>query len=234
MSLLKESVYDLSVVFNSQVLGSQPGNDSIALDYLIKKILEENPHLTPQQVQEEIDSLPDEVKKGTTCFHRDADGNPLLYTYVVKGALKDSASTLNGLATGKMVTKKKKKGDDSDGDDVVEVGEKVTAFLANVTRTVNVNPRRIPLITDKPIGFLERGVRVIGKDGPRVFLLRSEMIEEGAHFDCQIQCLETPRFTLTEELLRTLLDYSSRYMGIGQWRNSGMYGRYDYTLTKVV
>jgi hypothetical protein len=219
--VLARSVYNLKVMFVEPILGSLPGKDTPASEFLTKKAIEKNPALA-SAIIEETGTLPEEVEKGTTVFHRDTDGMPILYSYVVKGVLKASAEALNGFVTGKKKMKKEE-----------EVDETLSNFRSNIDKSVAVNPHRIRLITDKPIGFLERPLRAMTKQGPRVSLARSEMIEAGAFFECQVTCYEIPKFCATEEILRLLFDYSRDVKGFGQWHNSGIYGKFDYTLTKV-
>ena len=201
--------YVLNVTFTEPLLGSLPGKDTPASDFLTARAIEKNPELS---VEDEAETIPEAIKKGTTVFHRDPDGNPIIYNYVVKGVLKDAAGTLNGMKMGDL---------------------KVSNFRSHVDTTVIVAPRRIRIFTDKPIGFFERPLKAMTQQGPRVTLARSERIEPGAYFECDITCLETSKFHLTEEMLRELLDYSRDVKGFGQWHNSGIYGKFDYTLQKV-
>jgi len=199
---LKSTKYKLYVKFTGPLLGSQPGKNTPASDYLREKVRKEHPDI---KVDDEESSLPEEIKKGTTGFHVDERGNPVLFNYHIHGMLKEAASVLNG------------------GD--------VKAFRDKVGTTVFVSPRKIK-IHGRRVEPLERPLRAMTMQGPRTTLARSEQIAEGASLDCDIVCLNTPKFHLSEKQLRTLLDYGAM-SGIGQWRNSRLYGQFEYKLKKA-
>jgi len=200
---LKSTRYKLSVKFTGPLLGSQPGKDTPASDFLRDKVKKDHPNV---KTNDEAPSLPEQLQKGTTGFHVDRSGNPILYNYHVHGMLKEAASVLNG------------------GD--------VKAFRDKVGTTVFVTPRRIP-IKGKRVEALERPLRAMTMQGPRTTLARSEQIAEGASFECDIICLKTPKFHLSEPQLNELLQYGSM-CGMGQWRGSRLYGQFDYKLRKLV
>lgn len=199
---LKCTRYKLNVKFVEPLLGSQPGRDTPASDYIRREAKRKHPE---KNMDDEVETLPEKLQKATTGFHVDKKGNPILYNYHVHGMLKEAAAVLNG------------------GD--------VKAFRDKVSTTVFVSPRRIP-IKGKKIKPLERPLRAMTMQGPRTTLARSEQIAEGASFECDIACLNTPKFHLTETQLKTLLDYGAM-CGMGQWRNSRLFGQFEYKLRKV-
>jgi len=196
--------FDLSIKFVGPILGSQPGADTPASDFMKDKVQKERPDLN---LESETGTLPEELQKGTTGFHR-IDGRPGFLNYQVKGMLKEAGRALNGVLN-------------------------FNALRSKVDTYVFVTPREIPIngeLADKP---LERPLRAETAKGPRTSLARSEMIKEGAEITCKIEVIQTPKVKITEELLRALLDYSTR-KGLGQWRNSGIYGQFEYTLAAAV
>lgn len=194
---MNQSEYSLQIIFLTPVLGSQP-NKAVASEFIARKagfeVLPEDEDL----------SLPEELERGTTVFHRDGRGNPVLYDYMLKGFLKNAGSVFNG-------------------------AEGVKALKSKINNLVFVSPRMIKL--EIPVGseitYLERPLRADTAQGPRVALARSEMLPEGTHFRAGLTVLGSQ---ITEELLRTLLDYGY-WMGLGQWRN-GSWGQFRYELVR--
>ena len=206
--MITSTKYHLKIKMTGPLLGSQPGKDTPASDYIRDKVKEERPDLN---IADEVGTIPEELSKGTTGFFRDANGKPMLYNYQIKGMIKEAADVLNGLAG-------------------------LKAFKSKIDNLLFISPRQIPIegkLADKP---LERPLRAMTMQGPRTSLARSEMIEEGATLECDIEILTTPKGVekglITEEILRDLLTYGAR-KGLGQWRNSGLYGQFDWELTSI-
>lgn len=216
--MLNSTKYKLSLNFTEKLLGSQPGAGTPASDYikdhvrneLLKKAKREGKDKNQAEtdvnkiIEEEEINLSIEMEKGMTMFHRDEQGNPILFNYQIKGLIKECAESLNGINGIKQLKSK-------------------------IEKTVFISTRRIP-INGKVGEPLERSIRVMTMQGPRVSLVKSEVIEAGASIECELEIIELPKIKVDEELLRTLLEYGLR-IGVGQWRNSGIYGQYTYTLT---
>jgi hypothetical protein len=205
---VEKQCFDLTITTINPMLGSQPGKDTSASDFIRDKAREEHPEL--QIPPDEVESLPSEVQKGTTCFYRTADGKRLaMRNYQIKGAIKDAAMVLNGLRGVKYLRSK-------------------------IDNVLFVNPVELPIETtadpDK-MEYVERPLRAMTMQGPRVSLARSEMIPTGAVVKCKITLYPVPSSQIDEAMLRELLDYSSQ-KGLLQWRNSGYYGQYEYELTE--
>jgi len=198
-NLLPET-YKLTITFTEPLLGSQPRKD------VVREHIMRRRGIDPDSVADELETLDETLERNTTAFHK-RDGKPVLYDYMIKGFLKEAAATFNGRA---------------------ELNGMKNA-RAKIDAYVFVYPREIPIVTDSPILILERPLRAMTMQGPRVSVARSEMIPAGAKIECEVQVLAPD--IISEHLLRTILDYG-RYKGIGQWRNGG-YGRFEYELTKV-
>ena len=197
---METQTYKLKITFIEPILGSQPTRD-VASEYIAGKAGIELP-------ADEAATLPEALERGTTVFHKDANGNPQVFNYVVKGFLKASAKVLNGRSG--LPRNLRSKVDD----------------------TVFVTPRNIELRNcgsdvREHIDFLERPLRAETAQGPRVALARSEMLPAGIWFECG---LEVIKGEITESVLTELLDYGY-HKGIGQWRNGG-YGSFRYELTR--
>jgi len=205
---LKLKTYNLSITLTGPLLGSQPGRDTPAADYLRDKLRKEHPELgeIPDEELEKLPEFTEELKKGTTGFHRNGDGKPMLYNYHIMGMLKAAASSLNGTRNFKNLRSK-------------------------IQTTVRVTPRELVIDGELAEQPLERPLMGMTAQGPRVSLARSEMVNEGAKIECQIVVADTPKFCCDEALLRELLDYGSMFCGLGQWRNSAVYGQFSYELS---
>lgn len=201
MKNLLPETYKLVITFTEPLLGSQPQKD------VVREHIMRRRGIDPDAVADELETLDETLERNTTAFHK-RNGKPVLFDYVVKGFLKEAAATFNGRA---------------------EIGRMKNA-RSKIDSYVFVYPREIPIITDSPtILVLERPLRAMTMQGPRVSVVRSEMLPAGARIECEIHVLAPD--VISEQLLRALLDYG-RYKGLGQWRNGG-YGRFEYELTRV-
>jgi len=189
--------YKLTVVFLTEVLGSQ-STGQVASDFMAKRAG------FAALPEDEVETIEDALQQGTTVFHKDADGNPLLFDYQLRGFLKNAAQVLNGRVTGNVKNLKSK-----------------------VNNTVFVVPRRIRLYMPPggEIDYCERPLRADTARGPRVALARSEMLPVGTGFEARLTVLPGD---ISREVLEDLLDYGY-YQGLGQWRN-GSYGQFRYQL----
>lgn len=146
-------------------------------------------------VAEEIKTVPELEEKGWTGFHSDKKG-PILYDYTIKGFLCNAAHVLRTWGVLKQLENK-------------------------VKRYVFVTPRTIRLPAVK--ASLERPLRAMTAQGPRVTVVRSDLIEAGTVIDFKIKVLEGAG--IKKGTLKDLLEYG-QLMGLGQWRSGG-YGRFE-------
>lgn len=194
---MNERTFKLQIDFIEPLLGSQPTKD-IATEFLAKKSgFETIP-------EDEIETLPEALERGTTVFHRNSSGNPILYDYQVKGFLKNSGKVQNGQVYGGIKNLRSK-----------------------VNDLIFISPRqlRLHLPDGGEMTYLERSLRAETAQGPRVALARSEMLPAGTWFKCGLTLLGE---AISEEALRDILSYGY-YQGIGQWRSGG-YGKFIYKL----
>jgi len=209
MNNITTTQYDLHITLTAPLLGTQPPKD-VATKYLTSQVLDAA--RLPSNVVEvgddtvaaadELETLPELLERGTTAFHT-LDGRPILYNYHVKGFLKEAGSVFNGLRGVKNLRSK-------------------------IDSLVFVTPRRIELYHDQPMGILERPLRAMTAQGPRTALARSEMLPEGTRFDCLLEVYDGP---ISHLLLTDLLSYGEK-KGLGQWRNSSVYGTFSFVLVK--
>lgn len=191
-------IYTLEITFTQPILGTQPHKD-VAMDHLRKKAQDKGADILP----DEQETLSEMVEKATTVFHKD-EGKPVYFDYHIKGFLKESGRIQNPIGNLKNVRGK-------------------------VNDYVFVTPRMIELILPEnaEIAYLERPIRAMTAQGPRVSVIRSEMLPVGTKLICEIKLLNE---VISENVLRKILDYG-QFCGLGQWRN-GSYGRFEYVLAE--
>lgn len=136
-------------------------------------------------------------EKGWTGFHHNDDGL-FIYEYMIKGFLKAAGNVLK---------------------DIV----KVKNLRSKLDDFVFISPREIPLGQAEPDGVVERPLRAMTMQGPRVTLARSDYIKKGKVLEFTITLV--PHKEINFELLNRLLAHG-KLMGLGQFRNGG-YGRFE-------
>jgi hypothetical protein len=135
-------------------------------------------------------------EKGWTGFHHDENGL-FIYEYMVKGFLKAAGNVLKDIL-------------------------KIKALRSKIDDFVFIKPRRIYLGQKEADGVIERPLRCMTMQGPRVTLARSDYINDGKELEFEITLI--PHKEIKEETLLTLLKHGE-LMGLGQFRNGG-YGRF--------
>lgn len=141
---------------------------------------------------------------GTSVFHRNKQGQPIIWDYQVKGHFKAACTALRKAPGSKS--------------------EKVQAYQKMVHGNLFVAPRciRIVLPEGATMGVEERPIRVQGPQGERVALVRSESVPAGSTLDMQV-------LIVSPSLKAAVMEWMSygAFYGLGQWRNSGM-GRFTW------
>ena len=137
--------------------------------------------------------------KGWTGFMEE-DNKPFIMNYMIKGFLKNSGN----IQKDKSIAIKNLK-------------SKVNDF-------VYIYPRRIFFDGNKKEHPLERPLRAMTMQGPRVSLVRSDVMEAGAKLSFEIHVPYACE--IKQEHIEKMLDHG-QYMGLGQFRN-GAYGSFTY------
>ena len=194
---MKLTSYQVRLTLTEPLLGTVPMNSKVYLDYIIAKATAKG---IPVNVAAELVTVEDLEEKGWTGFHM-SEGKPLLLDYQVKGFLKEAANVLK--------------------DEL-----KVKTMRSKLDDHLFIFPRHIFIqgtLAEEPF---ERPLRAMTMQGPRVSLVRSDMIEAGGIIECELRLL--PHRELNEEVLHELLSYGA-LKGLGQFRN-GSFGRFTYEL----
>jgi len=188
----------VKIRFLDRLLGSVPSDKETYINMIASKADPEGP-----SVVDELETLPkeEEEKPRKTYFHKDEQGRPLIYNYVIKGFLKTAfeALQLNG------------------------AWKKVPAYRHKLDLLVFVEPRRI-ILGDQVDGDYPRGLRARTMMGPRVTFITSEYIEAGHEVEFEIHLLENKE--IKADMLRTCFEEFGPYHGLGQWRSGG-WGRFE-------
>jgi hypothetical protein len=152
----------------------------------------------PETVDEQEYLTVDKIEeKGWTGFHRDENGL-FIFEYMIKGFLKHAGNVLK--------------------DEL-----KVKALRSKIDDYLFVSPRRIYLGKQEPDGYIERPLRAMTMQGPRVSLARSDYVNGNLEITFVITLL--PHKELTWEVVDRLFEHG-KLMGLGQFRNGG-YGRFE-------
>lgn len=183
------------------------------------------PARTEAVLTEEANSVPPSLEKtGWTTFHKD-DLGCFLYDYHIKGLLQEAARVLGqwpprgGEAEEEEAEeeKPKKKG----------AGQPIKMLADRVKKHVFLWPRRIRLPGDpEGLRYLERPLRAQTMQGPRVTVVRSDMIPAETELEFTVRVLRGGfgRFRVAD-IVSGLLEYGG-LQGLGQWRSGG-YGRIE-------
>lgn len=191
------------------MLGTQPRDRALYAAYVAARAAgAAMPAAGVQEVASEVNDVQEIEERGWTGFAQDAEGIHL-WDYQLRGFLKEAARVLDLSLPGKRKSS-------------VALGPSV------IDRHVFVTPRRIRIAREgvplhEPDETLERPLRAMTAQGPRVSLVRSDVVREGATLDISVSLLGD---RVTHELIERLLDYGA-LQGLGQWRN-GSWGRFSW------
>lgn len=210
------AVRKVRLTFTEEVLGTTSNDENVTLRYMrqrkidaiVGQSLKDGDPVTPERaaelVLEEEGDVPfadeDEPVK-MTVFPRDADGNPFIWNYQVKGAFKDAAQALKRVRSSKTSASKE-----------------MRAYKKVIDTIIFVNERRIPYAMPEggKVGYCQRPLRAATPQGERVALACSETVPAGSVIEFTVTSLEPSHWPVIEEWLNYL-----QIRGIGQWRNSG-------------
>lgn len=215
--------------FVQPVLGTVPKNRELYSDFIESKASKriEQPGEEPLLPESERETVVEELEEaGWTGFHQrpqERGGALFVYDYYVKGYLKNAANVLKDSLGG--FSRKRDSGGFSN-------------LKSHVNNYVFVNPREVA-ITDAqgneltaPDDVLPRPLRAMTAQGPRVSLVKSDLIQAGRLLKFEVVIVPGHPFKHEDELVGRLLEYAA-YQGFGQWRNGG-YGRAEVVKDEAV
>ena len=202
---MKSKVYEINIELIEPMLGTVPKDPEIYKNYIASKKDSNGELLIPHEamIDEEVATVPaDAEKSGWTGFHRDNDG-VFIYNYMILGFLKEAGNTLK-----------------------TQIG--IKNLKSKIDNLVFVEPRRIHLKKEVD-GHLERPLRAMTMQGPRVTLVRSDYVSEGTKFTARIRVLDNKE--ITGDTIGEILEYG-RLKGLGQFRN-GSYGQFKFEMKEL-
>lgn len=198
---MKTETAEITIQLTSPMLGTVPKDPAVYKSYISDKAAEIYPD-RKEEIQDENACVEKIEEKGWTGFHQD-DKGLFIYDYMLKGFIKSAIETL--MENGAI--------------------KKISAYKKWVDRLVFISPRKIYLGKTEPDYVVERPIRAMTPQGPRVSLVRSDAIEEGTEITFEVEILKNSK-SIDIELIKKALEYG-RYVGLGQWRGSGGYGQFE-------
>jgi uncharacterized protein YlaN (UPF0358 family) len=201
--MIESAVANVKIQLTNNMLGTVPKNEEVYSAHIQSKAKE----LSPENAQEEVETIEEVEEKGWTGFHRDENGI-FIYSYMVKGFLKSAIEVLMESKTIK----------------------KIPAYKKWIDKLIFINPRKIHFGKQEPDGVMERPLRAMTPKGERVSVSRSDYVNEGTTLEFQIRMVKNSKFTW--DVIREALGYG-QFVGLGQWRGSGGYGTFELIEFKV-
>lgn len=228
------TLYRVELLVTEDMLGTAPSNREIYSEFIATKALQAEKKLAVTDeakaivqakqdaiTEEELAMLPEEGMKGLTVFRRDPSGNLIITDTMIRGFLKEGASAIGAEGSTWGLTSKIDK----------------FVFVTNE----NKRPiRMLPLLRDgqpitAPDGILERPLRAMTKQGPRIALAASEIVKAPITLSFYITLVGVNEWKsgkpITEEILKSWFSYG-QFTGLGQYRTGG-HGRFDATVTAL-
>jgi hypothetical protein len=181
--------------------------------------------LTPEEraqaIKGELESLKQTFKeldlKGTTVFFWNKEKNlPMIGDHMIYGFMKASSEAIC-----RTVEKARAKilQSPSYTQSIINQHVRCTSRFITFDRDILRNEDGTPQ-------YLQRSLRAITAQGPRVSLARSEVVPEGASLEFELKVLAGS--PLEPEHLQMMFEYGE-FTGLGQWRNAGN-GMFTFTM----
>ena len=205
------------IEFLEPVLGTSPNNKEIYTEYIASKAP------TIENLDAELDAIPEDSENGITVFPRTKDGKPGFWPYQIRGFFKSGQQMMNDLVTDREERKKKTSGYLSTYKRRIDEHVFVKAVDSGWRTQKKLIEIHMP--DEAGVGFCERPLRAQTMQGERVALAKSESIPEGSWLEFDVLILD-PKL---EKNLIEWLEFGC-LNGLGPWRNSGK-GTFVYTMT---
>lgn len=231
--------FQVTETFTTRLLGSAPANKQVYADFIAGKKAEAEERRAKASerfgvetvasvgtIEEELGTIREET--GATCFHNDLgqtteDGLPglglFLYDYQIAGYWKEAAESL------------------AQEHGVKQVRSKLDNFMFITPRRVYIRDGNEALT--EPDGKLERPLRAMTAQGPRVTLACSEIVNPGRVIGYTMEFLPYIKVGTGREAKALDVDHFveivsgyGKFKGRGQWRNGGN-GRMTIKITAL-
>jgi hypothetical protein len=191
----------LRLILTEELLGTANANPDLHGRFVSSKAPD------APSMEEEVATLGSETveRNAMTIFSLNADGQPILWDYQIKGFMKDACSTMRRMLD--------------------TTSEEMSSHKKIIDGLIFPMPRQI--ILQMPVdktGECQRPLRAQTAQGERVALAHSETVPPGTNFIVDLLLMDG---SLKDAVLEWF-DYGV-LRGLGQWRNSGK-GRFVYEL----
>ena len=199
----------LRLTFQEKVLGTANNNPDIHREFIASKAPD------AASIEEEVEAIGADAveEKQMTVFPKMADGTPMFWNYQIRGFFKDTCAALQRMK----------------GEEISKESCKIKAYKKIIDGCIKVSPRRIPIdMHGGEMGILQRPLRGQTAQGERIALASSETIPAGSTIEIAVKCPDQ-----YEKAVREWLDYGTEWKGIGCWRNTGIYGLFDWEEIEV-
>lgn len=197
---MKMQKYNIEIELVQDQLGTVPKDREVYVKYVANNIPKEKAEEEALGIPEA--ETPEDKGPGWTIFMSDEKGIYIL-NHIIVGFLRDAGNSLKEQLGIKQVKSK-------------------------MESCVFVTPRKIRFerdgqIIQEPDAIFERPLRGMTMQGPRVTLVKSDVVKVGAHLKFQITLLDHKE--ITADVLREVLSFG-QFRGLGQFRNGG-YGQFE-------
>ena len=216
---IKKEVKRVRLTLTEAMLGTVPKNKAVYAAHIVTKAKEIAKHMEENEddyvgslAAEEVETVEEVEEKGWTGFHRDEEGI-FIFNYMVKGFIK--AATEVAMVSQLIVPK-------------------IVAYKKWIDLLLFIEPRKLRwtdgngTVITEPDGCLERPLRTMSPKGPRVTVTRSDLVNAGRCVEFDLIMLQNSKGVEWDNMKHAL--YYGKYVGLGQWRGSGGFGKVDYDL----
>lgn len=207
--------YDVTLTLTQPMLATKP-NKQVYMKWLIEKQTkemkkeersEDDIAAEVERIKKDLDHTVDDESGESakfTTFSKDETG-VYIESYMIRGYLKNAGQTLKQYGAQKQLK-------------------------SLLNKYCFVGPDKIYVAPpDTKHEKVERPLRAQTPMGERVSIAVSDQLPAGTEIKFRVKCLQG---YVKRGLLETLFDYGE-FQGLGQWRNSGIYGTFTYTLTEA-
>lgn len=192
---MEKTIINVQIELLEDQLGTVPKSKEVYTKYIATKVM-------PDQAEQEAEDIKEDLENsGWTTFMQDEEGLFIL-NYMVNGFLRNAGNCLKEQL-------------------------KIKQLKSKLENFVFITPRKIRFSRNGVIlkeceGTLERPLRAMTAQGPRVTLAKSDIIKAGACLDFNVIILGHKEITV--DTIKELFDYGE-LVGLGQFRN-GSYGQF--------
>jgi len=245
LKAVEEKEFTIELI--TKLLGTVPKNKEVYAAHIAAKgkELHHKSGKTDEEIDAEAETVEEIEEKGWTGFMSDESGL-FIYEHMIIGFLKSACEVAMTskiipklpaykkwfdkimIVTPRRIRLKQEGVAVSEADGRIQTGcdgRMPSKSDGQMEREIHNDTGKPVLLPWKEVdGVLERPLRAMTAQGPRVTVTRSDYIESGRQIRFTIGIMKNDK-KVTMDLIDTLLQYGE-ICGLGQWRGSGGYGRF--------